>query len=106
MSKELVVVDSDVSKFTDVLFLLCAGKKYYLNQFSKESQWERPTKPASKPAMDQVRCSHLLVKHRNSRRPSSWKEANITRTKEEAIEILNGKYSESGYQAVVDSNNL
>lgn len=28
-----------------------------------------------------VRASHLLVKHRDSRRPSSWKEANITRSK-------------------------
>ena len=27
-----------------------------------------------------VRASHLLVKHRDSRRPSSWKEPNITRT--------------------------
>lgn len=27
-----------------------------------------------------VRASHLLVKHRDSRRPSSWKETNITRT--------------------------
>lgn len=37
-----------------------------------------------------IRASHLLVKHRDSRRPSSWREANITRTKEEAIEILKG----------------
>ncbi|KAK0466273.1 rotamase-domain-containing protein [Desarmillaria tabescens] len=37
---------------------------------------------------DRVRASHLLVKHSGSRRPSSWKEANITRSKEEAIEIL------------------
>ncbi|KAI0962089.1 hypothetical protein AcV7_001010 [Taiwanofungus camphoratus] len=36
----------------------------------------------------QVRASHLLVKHRGSRRPSSWKEANITRSKEEAIVML------------------
>lgn len=35
-----------------------------------------------------IRCSHLLVKHRDSRRPSSWREAEITRSKEEAIEIL------------------
>lgn len=35
-----------------------------------------------------IRCSHLLVKHRDSRRPSSWRQAEITRTKEEAIEIL------------------
>eukprot|EP00727_Mastigamoeba_balamuthi_P012877 m51a1_g8211 putative peptidyl-prolyl cis-trans isomerase nima-interacting 1-like (113) ;mRNA; f:64957-65553 len=40
--------------------------------------------------MSSVRCSHLLVKHRGSRRPSSWREQNITRTKEEAIAILTG----------------
>lgn len=37
-----------------------------------------------------IRCSHLLVKHRDSRRPSSWREAEITRSKEEAIQILKG----------------
>ena len=37
-----------------------------------------------------IRASHLLVKHRDSRRPSSWREAQITRSKEEAIEILRG----------------
>ena len=37
-----------------------------------------------------IRASHLLVKHRDSRRASSWKETNITRTKEEAIELLKG----------------
>jgi NIMA-interacting peptidyl-prolyl cis-trans isomerase 1 len=29
-----------------------------------------------------------LVKHKGSRRPSSWREENITRSKEEAREIL------------------
>jgi len=28
-----------------------------------------------------VRASHLLVKHKDSRRPSSWKEPTVTRTK-------------------------
>lgn len=37
-----------------------------------------------------IRAAHLLVKHRDSRRPSSWKEQNITRSKEEAIKILRG----------------
>jgi len=32
-----------------------------------------------------VRVRHLLVKHRGSRRPSSWKEENITRSEEEAV---------------------
>ena len=67
------------------------GQVYYLNQFTKQSQWDAPTAPAepdSAPA--QVRASHLLVKHRDSRRPSSWREENITRSKEEALDILAG----------------
>lgn len=35
-----------------------------------------------------VRASHLLVKHRDSRRPSSWKEPTVTRTKEEALQMI------------------
>ncbi|XP_067940856.1 putative peptidyl-prolyl cis-trans isomerase dodo [Watersipora subatra] len=63
------------------------GKPYYVNTFTKESIWERPTEPAQ-PSTEKVQCSHLLVKHAGSRRPSSWREEKITRTKEEAIEIL------------------
>lgn len=36
----------------------------------------------------QVRCRHLLVKHAGSRRPASWKSERITRSKEEALEML------------------
>ena len=42
-------------------------------------------KPAGK-----IRAAHLLVKHKDSRRPSSWKEENITRSKEDALGILRG----------------
>lgn len=48
----------------------------------------RPDFPRQKEG--QIRCSHLLVKHRDSRRPSSWRQAEITRSKEEAIDILRG----------------
>merc|ERR1712066_13732 len=67
------------------------GQSYYVNKYTKQSQWETPTEPA-KPASedDKVQSSHLLVKHRDSRRPSSWREENITRSKEEALEILQG----------------
>lgn len=75
------------------------GKEYYLNQHTKESQWDRPTAPAEKAAM--VQCSHLLVKHRDSRRPSSWREENITRSKEEAIKILKGELHLFEYVQVV-----
>ena len=37
-----------------------------------------------------IRAAHLLVKHRASRRPSSWREQNITRTPEEAKDIITG----------------
>lgn len=74
----------------------CVGLPYYLNVFTKESQWELPTEPAkesdSSKELNQVQCAHLLVKHKDSRRPSSWREENITRTKEEARDILNGYY--------------
>lgn len=70
---------------------------YYLNTHTKKSQWEKPESPAPMEEEDddgsspkQVQCSHLLVKHQGSRRPSSWREDNITRTKEEALEILKG----------------
>ncbi|XP_065080464.1 putative peptidyl-prolyl cis-trans isomerase dodo [Ochlerotatus camptorhynchus] len=67
------------------------GMTYYLNIYTKESQWDLPTKPAS-PEQDtaEVQCAHLLVKHKGSRRPSSWREDNITRSKSEALEILEG----------------
>ena len=37
-----------------------------------------------------IRAAHLLVKHKDSRRPSSWREATITRSKDEATEIVKG----------------
>ena len=49
----------------------------------------RPVEP--KNGVDgEIRAAHLLVKHRDSRRPSSWRQSNVTRSKEEAIELLKG----------------
>ena len=56
------------------------SKKRALDDSNDES-----TKKASK--LSSVRCRHILIKHRESRRPSSWKEENIARTKDEAIAI-------------------
>jgi NIMA-interacting peptidyl-prolyl cis-trans isomerase 1 len=55
--------------------------------------WERPTKPARgekrKRAHDEeVTVSHILAKHTKSRRPASWRQDPITRTLEEATEII------------------
>ena len=78
---------------------------YFYNAGTHTSMWELPegvseeqaralpgghllgeASQGNQPA--QVRASHLLVKHRDSRRPSSWREANITRSKDEAIAQL------------------
>lgn len=82
---------------------------YYFNPQSKESRWEPPAGTDSeklKVYMGQhhsssgvrqdnagvsdgrIRAAHLLVKHRDSRRPASWRESQITRSKDEAMEIL------------------
>ena len=61
------------------------GTFFYINDYSGETQWEIPTKPAQPKAPESVRCSHLLRKHRGSRRPSSWRCETITQSKEESI---------------------
>ncbi|TKA81315.1 Peptidyl-prolyl cis-trans isomerase ssp-1 [Cryomyces minteri] len=84
---------------------------YYFNPETKESRWEPPagTDPEKiKHYMGtyhssanvrpdgagqhegKIRAAHLLVKHRDSRRPASWREAEITRTKEEAMSTILG----------------
>ncbi|KAI0801461.1 rotamase-domain-containing protein [Fomes fomentarius] len=85
------------------------GVPYFYNIDTQESMWEAPpgltqeeiaALPGAKQHLleggrpAQVRASHLLVKHSGSRRPSSWKEAKITRSKEEAVQILKGYASE------------
>jgi len=37
---------------------------------------------------EKISCRHLLVKHRDSRRPKSWKSEEITRSKEEAMAMI------------------
>jgi len=84
---------------------------YYFNALEKVSRWEPPagtdtdklkhymaahhsagTRPGAVPGVPEgkIRAAHLLVKHRESRRPSSWREAEITRSKDEAMNIILG----------------
>lgn len=67
------------------------GLPYFFNTATKQSSWDPPLNlseeqvqqlPGAKEYLgksstakpSRVRASHLLVKHRGSRRPSSWKE--------------------------------
>lgn len=72
---------------------LSPGRVYYFNHITNASQWERPSGSGKNGQGEpsKVRCSHLLVKHNQSRRPSSWRQEKITRTKDEALELINGK---------------
>jgi len=88
---------------------------YYFNESQKISRWEPPpgtdTERLKTYMADhhsaheirpeagtngrggnegKIRASHLLIKHKDSRRPSSWREAEIKRTKEEAMSIILG----------------
>ncbi|KAH3667297.1 hypothetical protein OGAPHI_002946 [Ogataea philodendri] len=74
------------------------GQEYYYNPGKSESVWT-PPEGTDQEALDlylsknlhkpkKVRARHILVKHRDSRRPSSWKEQNITRSKEEAVDLI------------------
>ncbi|KAH8176616.1 PPIC-type PPIASE domain-containing protein [Sarocladium implicatum] len=88
---------------------------YYFNTIDKVSNWTPPPgtdteklkhymatnhassrtttvgdQPPQSATDGKIWAYHLLVKHNQSRRPSSWREANITRSKEEAREILQG----------------
>ncbi|GAA5980079.1 hypothetical protein JCM10908_001526 [Rhodotorula pacifica] len=56
--------------------------------YSSNSASDQQQQSESSSGSNKIRASHLLIKHNQSRRPSSWREKDITRSKEEAIEIL------------------
>jgi len=70
---------------------------YYFHGPTRTSQWS-PPEGTDKALLSEhvasltqkVRAAHLLVKHRDSRRASSWKSPEITRSHEEATEIIRG----------------
>ncbi|BEJ15448.1 hypothetical protein CspHIS471_0500530 [Cutaneotrichosporon sp. HIS471] len=78
---------------------------YYYNGSTGQSTWERPAEISEDAAKNlpgakylsanaapegKVRASHILAKHTGSRRPSSWKQQNITRTLPEARAQIQG----------------
>ena len=84
---------------------------YYFHAATKDSRWEPPAGTDSEmlkaymaanhsskgvapaafaPTEGKIRCAHLLVKHRDSRRPASWREPKITRSVEEARDLIQG----------------
>ncbi|EGV61409.1 peptidyl-prolyl cis-trans isomerase Pin1 [Yamadazyma tenuis] len=83
------------------------NREYYVNNVTGESSWEPPAgtdkqkldkyleefeNNGYKPLVNsnkQVRATHLLVKHNQSRRPKSWKSPDgITRSRDDAIRLI------------------
>ena len=58
------------------------GKEYYFNSKTGESTYTMPTDDPK------VRCRHILRKHAGSRRPASWRNPNITQSKDESIKQI------------------
>ncbi|KAH7977678.1 hypothetical protein HPB49_003165 [Dermacentor silvarum] len=77
---------------------------------TKKIHLDFPKEPAqAEPRLEYgyVRCSHIIVKHRESRRPRSWREVNITRTRDEALALIK-RYREeivSGKKTFEDAAN-
>ncbi|KAF9159892.1 hypothetical protein DFQ27_004028 [Actinomortierella ambigua] len=67
--------------------VLLTFQKDYQSQHQQQSESAQNTSSGSP---RRVRVSHLLVKHEGSRRPSSWREPNVTRSKEDALLRLEG----------------
>lgn len=68
------------------------NRPYYFNELTGVTQWDLPaTSTTDDPAPsrgNKVHAYHLLVKHAQSRRPSSWREAVITISETEALEQI------------------
>merc|ERR1712123_347971 len=84
------IMDADLPDGWSKKMSRSSERPYYVNKWTNKSQWDRPTRPAEKPSGEtaDVQCSHLLVKHRDSRNPKSWRNSNITMSKEEALAQL------------------
>jgi NIMA-interacting peptidyl-prolyl cis-trans isomerase 1 len=92
------------------------GIPYYVNDYNpKDTVWERPVKKATKSdsiaiergtmSGEEAGARHILRKHRDSRRPSSWRAENITQSKAEAIDEIEAyrekllkAHDEGGYE--------
>ncbi|KAK6463250.1 peptidyl-prolyl cis-trans isomerase 1 [Scheffersomyces coipomensis] len=81
------------------------NKEYFLNQSTKEASWEPPFGTDNEKLNDylktyknngnkavvgedsKIRASHILIKNETSRKPRSWKSDEITRSRDEAIQL-------------------
>lgn len=64
------------------------NRPYYFNEITGVTQWDLPASNSMQSALrssSKVHVYHILVKHANSRRPSSWRQESISCTESEAL---------------------
>jgi NIMA-interacting peptidyl-prolyl cis-trans isomerase 1 len=94
LEEEAVLVEKAVTSESEPVSRQRSSKPEENKPQEVEVSEERPSKrqksqsAASGPK--EVRVLHLLKKHKDSRRPSSWRQEKITQSKEEATEDLLG----------------
>ena len=64
--------------------------KHYMGQYHTANLGTPTAHPPKQDLSGKIRAAHLLVKHRDSRRPSSWREAQITRSQDDAMGVIRG----------------
>jgi NIMA-interacting peptidyl-prolyl cis-trans isomerase 1 len=64
------------------------GDKTNLGKRARVSTSDDQPNKRAKTTPSQIRCLHLLKKHRESRNPTNWRQEKITRTREEATALV------------------
>ena len=85
----------DLSMFTKLsLLIIIKGKTFYFNVETNESQWNHPLVSQDQLAKQllykTVKCSHIIIKSRESRKPFTLQDKPVTISRQEAMNKILG----------------
>lgn len=90
-----IMTDTGLPEHWTVRYSKSKKREYFFNSETRKSQWEPPTGTNIEQLKQfltnnpiRVRCLHILIKHKDSRRPASHRSTKITISKEDAIKEL------------------
>ncbi|KAK5773964.1 peptidylprolyl isomerase ESS1 PWA37_003089 [Arxiozyma heterogenica] len=89
------MTDTGLPEHWTIRYSKSKKREYFFNSETKKSQWEAPAntdinqlKKFLTTNPTKVHCLHILIKHKDSRRPASHRSTKITISKEDAIKEL------------------
>jgi len=71
-----------------------SARQYYVKLMPEGQEQAESEPPAKKPrldtpaAKDEIQCAHILVKYAGSRNPSTWRGETVSRSRDEALAVL------------------